>query len=195
VRQRLRAGVALAALLALALPVPAACGGADRVAAPDPPPGPTSPLASPTGGAPLEPTGTVTRHTDGDTLRISIDGTEEKVRLIGIDTPESVKPNSPVECFGKEAAAHLERLVPTGTPVRVVLDVEPRDRYGRLLAYVYRAADGLFVNVAMAADGYANVLTIPPNVAHTEDVRMAVTDARTAGRGLWSACAEDDPFA
>jgi micrococcal nuclease len=136
----------------------------------------------------------VTRHTDGDTLRIRIDGVEEKVRLVGIDTPESVKPNSPVECFGKEAAAHLARLVPLGTPVRVVLDAEPRDRYDRLLAYVYRAADGLFVNAAMAADGYANLLTIPPNVAHTDDVRAAVADARSAGRGLWSACVDDHPF-
>jgi micrococcal nuclease len=135
--------------------------------------------------------GTVTDTTDGDTLRIRIDGVEEKVRLIGIDTPESVSPSSPVECFGPEASRRLAELAPAGTPVRVVLDAEARDRYGRLLAYVYRAEDGRFLNLILAAEGYAEELTIEPNVAHTDDVRSAVSAARRGGLGLWSACTGD----
>ena len=75
-----------------------------------------------------------------------------------------------------------------GTRVRLVRDVEARDRYDRLLAYVYRAEDGLFVNEQMARDGYADVLTFPPNVAHAADFVDAVRAAREAGRGLWGAC-------
>ncbi len=135
---------------------------------------------------------TVVRVVDGDTLVADVGGNEERVRFIGIDTPESVKPNSPVECFGEEASAHTKELLPVGTRVRLVLDVEERDRYGRLLAYVY-GADGSFVNLALARDGYAGLLTYPPNVAHVDDFRSAVAEARAAGRGLWSACAKDLP--
>ncbi len=131
---------------------------------------------------------TVERIVDGDTLVADIAGSSERVRLIGVDTPESVKPNSPVECFGKEASAHLADLIPPGTPIRLERDVEARDRYDRLLAYVYRVEDGLFVNLAMAADGYAMVLTIPPNVAYAEDFAAAVARARVESKGLWSAC-------
>ena len=131
--------------------------------------------------------GVVGRVVDGDTLRVHI-GREETVRLIGIDTPESVDPRSPVECFGIEASKHLQELLPVGTRVRLVRDVEARDRYDRLLAYVYRAEDGLFVNEQMARDGYADVLTFPPNVAHAADFVDAVRAAREAGRGLWGAC-------
>lgn len=141
----------------------------------------------------VEANAVVTRHTDGDTLRVRMDGIEEKVRLIGIDTPESVHPSEPVECFGKEASAHLAELVPEGTRVRVVLDVEARDRYDRLLGYLFRSSDGSFVNLAMARDGYAAQLTIPPNVAHQSEIRAAVAEARQAGRGLWSACPDQEP--
>jgi len=129
----------------------------------------------------------VGRVVDGDTIRVHI-GSEETVRLIGIDTPESVDPRSPVECFGVEASTHLQELLPVGTRVRLVRDVEARDRYDRLLAYVYRAEDGLFVNEQMARDGYADVLTFPPNVAHAADFVDAVREAREAGRGLWGSC-------
>jgi micrococcal nuclease len=132
--------------------------------------------------------GVVTKITDGDTIHVHIGGGDETVRLIGIDTPESVDPRSPVECFGQEASAHLKELIPVGTDVRLVRDVEARDRYDRLLAYVYRADDDLFVNRQMALDGYADLLTYPPNVAHVEDFTTAVREARDAGRGLWSAC-------
>lgn len=136
---------------------------------------------------------TVLRVVDGDTIVADIDGNRERVRLIGIDTPESVKPNSPVECYGKEASAHTKDLLADGTPIRLVLDVEERDRYGRLLAYVYRASDGEFINLTLAEDGYAGLLTYPPNVAHVDEFRAAVASARRGGIGLWSACASDLP--
>ena len=141
------------------------------------------------GGAPAEPgAATVVRTVDGDTIVVRIGGRDERVRLIGIDTPESVDPRRPVECFGKEAAARTAELLPAGTPVRLVGDVEPRDRYDRLLAYVYRASDGLFVNLALAEEGYASLATFPPNVAHVDDFRAATARAREDGLGLWSAC-------
>ena len=128
---------------------------------------------------------TVEAVVDGDT--IAVDG-GERVRLTGIDAPESVKPASPVECFGIEASRHLKSMLPRGTRVRLVGDVEQRDRFGRLLAYVYRASDGLFVNAAMVRDAYAQPLSIPPNVAHAEELAALARSARAAGRGLWSAC-------
>jgi micrococcal nuclease len=100
-----------------------------------------------------------------------------------------VKPGSPVECFGKEASRVNARLV-AGRHVRLVRDAEERDRYGRLLAYVYRAGDGLFVNARLVRDGYATPLTIPPNVRFAERFRRLAAEARRAGRGLWRACEE-----
>jgi micrococcal nuclease len=131
---------------------------------------------------------TVIDVTDGDTITVRVDGREEDVRLIGIDTPEIHDPREPVQCFGAEASAYLASLLPDGSRVRLERDVEPRDLYARLLAYVYRASDGLFVNLALAEQGYANTLRIAPNVAHTEDFRVAVAEARRAHRGLWGAC-------
>jgi len=131
--------------------------------------------------------GRVVRVVDGDTIHVQLGGVEEKVRYIGVDTPESVKPGTPVQCFAKRASAYNERLV-DGERVRVVRDAEARDRYGRLLAYVYRARDGLFVNAALVRGGYAQPLTIPPNVAHAAEFRRLAAEARRAGRGLWSNC-------
>ena len=133
--------------------------------------------------------GRVVRVVDGDTIRVEVGGRTERVRYIGVDTPESVKPGSPVECFGKKASRFNARLV-AGRRVRLVRDVEERDRYGRLLAYVYRAGDGLFVNARLARDGYATPLTIPPNVRFAERFRREAAEARSAGRGLWRACEE-----
>jgi len=109
------------------------------------------------------------------------------VRYIGIDTPESVKPNTPVQCFAKAASAFNERLV-AGRRVTLVSDVEKRDRYGRLLAYVYRRPDGLFVNEELVQRGYARPLTIPPDVRFSARFTRLAGDARRAARGLWAAC-------
>jgi micrococcal nuclease len=132
--------------------------------------------------------GRVVRVVDGDTIRVALGGRVERVRYIGIDTPESVKPDTPVQCYARRAAAENARLV-ARRAVRLVLDVEPRDRFGRLLAYVYREDDGLFVNAALVRGGYARTLTIPPNVRFAERFRALAAQAREAGRGLWSACA------
>ncbi len=137
-------------------------------------------------------TGVVSKETDGDTIHVLLNGVDESVRFIGIDTPETHGRNGLIECFGKEAAAHTAALLPRGTPVRLVRDAEARDRYGRLLAYIYRAKDNLFVNLALARDGYADVLTYPPNVAHAEEFVAAVREAREANRGLWQACGSAD---
>lgn len=130
----------------------------------------------------------VVKVIDGDTLEARVNATTETVRLIGIDTPETHKPNTPVECFGVEATKALSRLVPAGTAIRLERDVEARDRFGRLLAYVYRADDGLFVNLEMVKAGFAAAYTHPPNVARTGDIVMAAGEARAADLGLWSAC-------
>jgi micrococcal nuclease len=129
----------------------------------------------------------VVRVVDGDTIRVSIGGRTERVRYIGVDTPESVKPGTPVQCYAKRAAAANEALV-AGRTVRLVGDVEHRDRYGRLLAYVYREPDGAFVNARLVRDGYARTLTIPPNVAHAGEFARLARAAREGERGLWRAC-------
>ncbi len=145
------------------------------------------------GSAPAEPgVGVVSRIVDGDTIVVRIGGADERVRLIGIDTPETVDPRSPVECFGAEASARITELIPPGTEVRLVRDVEARDRFDRLLAYVYRASDDLHVNLAMVEDGFAAAYTFPPNVAHTADFVAAAARAREAGLGLWGACGGPD---
>ena len=136
----------------------------------------------------------VDRVVDGDTVRVRLTGARapESVRLIGIDTPETHGPGGLRECFGKEASARLDELLPPGTEVRLVRDAEARDRYGRLLAYVFRRRDDLFVNLALAEQGFAAPLTIPPNVAHRDALVAAAAEAREAGRGLWGRCGGPD---
>jgi micrococcal nuclease len=133
-------------------------------------------------------TARVLRVVDGDTILVALGGAKERVRYIGMDTPETVKPRAPVECFGKKASAENRRLV-AGRDVRLVSDAEARDRYGRMLAYVYRASDGLFVNAELVRRGYATPLSIAPNVRHASRFRELAREARRARRGLWSACA------
>ncbi len=131
---------------------------------------------------------TIVRVVDGDTVVADLGAGDETVRLIGIDTPESVAPHRPVECYGHEASARLAALLPPGTPVRLTRDVEPRDRYDRLLAYVERADDGLFVNLAQVDAGYAEAFPFPPNVAHRPQFDDAERQAREARLGLWATC-------
>jgi micrococcal nuclease len=130
----------------------------------------------------------VVRVVDGDTIIVDFGGTETDVRLIGLDTPETVDPRRPVGCFGPEASAHTKELLPEGTAVRLERDAELHDRYDRLLAYVHRASDGLFVNEDLLAGGYGEVLSIAPNTAYASRFAAVERDARAAGQGLWSAC-------
>ncbi len=129
----------------------------------------------------------VTRVVDGDTIEVQLGATREKVRYIGVDTPETKHPAKGVECYGRQASDFNARLV-AGERVRLVRDVEQRDRYGRLLAYVYRIRDGLFVNAELARRGYAQPLPIAPDVRHAGRFANLARDARRQGRGLWSAC-------
>lgn len=122
---------------------------------------------------------------DGDTIEVLIDGEVEDVRYIGIDTPESVTPGEPVECFGKAASRANEHLV-AGETVRLVFDAERRDHYGRLLAYVH--VGETFVNGELVEDGYARTLEIEPNTSRAERLRRLATEAGRAGAGIWSAC-------
>src|SRR3954451_12319572 len=139
------------------------------------------------GAASTQEDGVVTRVVDGDTIHVALGGADETVRYIGIDTPESVKPNTPVQCFAEAASAANRRLV-DGRRVVLTFDAERRDRYGRLLAYVRRAGDGVFVNEQLVRDGYARTLTIPPNVRFAERFAGLARQARDDGRGLWHAC-------
>jgi micrococcal nuclease len=127
----------------------------------------------------------VTRVVDGDTAEVELDGGEEDVRYIGIDTPESVAPGQPVECYGHAASDLNEELV-EGEQVRLVFDDEPRDKYGRLLAYVHQG--DLFVNAELVRRGYARTLEIAPNTDHAPLFDRLEQQAAVAGRGLWGAC-------
>ena len=123
---------------------------------------------------------------DGDTIRVRLDsGRVERVRYIGVDTPETAKPHAPVECFAERAREFNERLV-GDREIRLELDVEERDRYGRLLAYVY--ADRTLVNAELLREGFADVLTVPPNVRFAARFRRLARDARQGGKGLWASC-------
>jgi micrococcal nuclease len=135
----------------------------------------------------------VTHVVDGDTIDVELpDGGEETVRYIGIDTPETVKPDNPVEFGGPRAHAVNERLV-GGKTVTLRFDLERRDVYGRLLAYVYlsRAGPGgrpLFVNAELVRRGLARTLTIEPNDSFAALFARLAARAGALGRGLWGRC-------
>lgn len=123
---------------------------------------------------------------DGDTF-IAVTGTRRfRVRLIGVDTPETVKPNTPVQCFGPQASAYAKHAL-TGKQVRLVYDVDRTDRYGRTLAYVYVGTT--FFNLALVQQGYAVVDTVPPDIAHVGEFVAAQRAARAKHLGLWLTCA------
>jgi micrococcal nuclease len=124
---------------------------------------------------------------DGDTIRVRyVSGHIGPVRYIGIDTPET-PPDGQAACYGEPAARFNAGLV-SGERVRLIQDRDRRDRYGRLLAYVYRERDRLFVNAELVRRGYAQPLTIPPNVTYAKKFRTLASQARSARRGLWAHC-------
>lgn len=129
----------------------------------------------------------VNRFVDGDTLVVNMNGRTEKVRLIGVDTPETHKPNTPVQCYGPAAAAFTRQLVGNNR-VRLVSDSlsTDRDRYGRLLRYVY-LADGTDVNERLISDGYGFYYPYFP-FSQASAFAAAEQAAMTAGKGLWSTC-------
>ncbi len=139
---------------------------------------PGSPAAS------AEGMGTVASITDGDTLRLEVDGVELRVRLVGIDTPE-VYPD--VECFGPEAEAALAALAPPGSTIGFAYDRDPRDRYDRELMYLF-TADGAFINYELVAQGYAEAVLFEPNDQYYDDLVAAERAAQDAGLGRWGQC-------
>lgn len=159
-----------------------ACDGDDADPSTTPPPGE------------VEANAVVDWVVDGDTIDVVIDGVEERVRLTGIDTPEIAhessgdRPGNDAECYADEAHDFIRSLIDEGSPVRLERDVGARDDYGRLLAYVYRASDGVFVNYELVRQGYATPLSIEPNTTYAD---LMVDAARAAERddvGLWAAC-------
>jgi micrococcal nuclease len=127
---------------------------------------------------------------DGDTVTLDVAGNTETVRLVGIDTPETVHPTKPVECFGPQASAFLTRLLPPGTQVRIQRDMQARDSYGRLLLYLFLPTPGgdKFVNLELVARGFAVPLSIEPNTRWRAAFVDAAFDAQRNSRGLWGAC-------
>jgi micrococcal nuclease len=129
-------------------------------------------------------TAEVTEVVDGDTIHALVDGEDESIRYIGIDTPE-VDPSIGVECFGEEASRRNRELV-AGERVRLVFGAESRDRYGRLLAYVY--VGDRFINAEIIRGGYARTLEIEPNIDRAPLLNRLEQEAANAGRGLWGSC-------
>ena len=142
-------------------------------------------------------TTTVVRVVDGDTLKVRYWGKEESIRLIGIDTPESrvnkkAKRDAKrsgqdiktITAMGTRATEYVESLVKTGDLITIEFGVQQRDRYGRLLGYVY-LSNGKMLNEEIVKAGYANVMTIPPNVKYQDRFLRAYKKARERKRGLW----------
>ena len=125
---------------------------------------------------------------DGDTVDIKLDGRTERVRLIGVNTPETKHPTKPIECFGPEASAYMTQLLPKGTDVRIERDEEARDRYGRMLLYLYRDSDNLFINLDLISRGYGTPMSIEPNTFHRNEFVHAAALAEASNVGLWKAC-------
>ena len=127
----------------------------------------------------------VTETVDGDTVHVETAQGTDTVRLLGVNTPETHHPTKGLECYGPEASAYTEQVL-TGRRVELELDVEHRDKYGRLLAYVL--LDGHRFNDDLLERGYARVLVIPPNGVHARTMLEEQLAAKRARRGLWGAC-------
>lgn len=130
----------------------------------------------------------VERVVDGDTVVLEVDGERERARLLRIDTPELGRDGRPAECLAERASDALHGLLPPGTRVMLMTDVEARDQYGRLLVHLW-TDDGDWVNGHMLVEGWANVVTFPPNTALDGEVLAAQRAARDARTGLWDPAA------
>jgi micrococcal nuclease len=135
--------------------------------------------------AALRRTAVVTRVVDGDTAHVRYHGRDVDVRFIGVDTPETVAPGQPVECYGPESSAFTTKQL-TGASVRLEFDVDRIDPYGRTLAYIW--LNHTLFNETLVRDGYARVATYPPDTKYVQRFVAAQDDARDANRGLWGAC-------
>lgn len=132
----------------------------------------------------------VTRVVDGDTIVVDIAGEENKVRLIGVDTPESVHPDESRNVpYGKISSEFTKNAL-LGNLVYLEYDVEARDRYGRILAYVW--LDDVMFNKTLLSEGHAVLATYPPNVRYVEEFTKLQTQARNQGKGVWADESYDD---
>lgn len=138
--------------------------------------------------------GTVTRVVDGDTAVINVDGQERRVRLLGVDTPETVHPNKPVQFYGKEASNFTKQSL-TGQRVWLEYDKNPQDRYNRHLAYIWTAKPANITDATIRRDmfnarlllgGYAKVLIIKPNTRYAKEFAELESEARSSRRGVWA---------
>jgi micrococcal nuclease len=130
---------------------------------------------------------TIVSVVDGDTIVLSVQNQTETVRLLGIETPETVHPTRPIECFGPEASAFTKATLEKGSVVKLVRDVEPRDRYQRLLVYLF-LADGTLFNQSLIDRGLARTLSIEPNTAFASQFASHESSARNRRVGLWLYC-------
>jgi len=150
-----------------------------------------TPGASPeSGSVPLVPNAQVVFVIDGDTIEVDIDGIQETIRFIGIDTPEKTGGFRPAECYGDEASERMRQLLEPGDAIRLELDIEARDRFERLLAYVY-SPDGL-LNELMVAEGYAEAVRFEPNTTLATRFEAAEASAKEFNLGLWRDCGSAD---
>ncbi|TSC66199.1 MAG: nuclease [Microgenomates group bacterium Gr01-1014_80] len=152
---------------------------------PKPLPSPTSPTVNIEGEKAL-----VTKVIDGDTIKVSMVGKEVTVRILGVDTPETVDLRKSVQCFGKEASHETKKLL-DGQQVILQKDVSDKDKYDRLLRYVFLPlgdGDTLFISDYLIREGYAHTLTIPPDVKYADQFLRAQRQAREAKKGLWGKC-------
>jgi micrococcal nuclease len=130
---------------------------------------------------------TIVSVVDGDTIVLSVQNQTETVRLLGIETPETVHPTRPIECFGPEASAFTKATLEKGSVVKLVRDVEPRDRYQRLLVYLF-LTDGTLFNQLLIDRGLARTLSIEPNTAFASQFASHESSARNRRVGLWLYC-------
>jgi micrococcal nuclease len=132
--------------------------------------------------------GTIVDVVDGDTIDITTNNITKRVRLIGINTPETKHPTKKTECYGKEASEYMVKLLPKGTKVNLVYDKETTDKYGRVLAYIYVRSNNMFVNLNLVSKGYAKTMTFKPNTLHAYEFEIAQKIAKTNQIGLWNKC-------
>jgi micrococcal nuclease len=130
---------------------------------------------------------TIVSVVDGDTIVLKVQNQTETVRLLGIDTPETVHPSKPIECFGPEASAFTKVTLVKGSTVKLLRDVESRDRYQRLLVYLF-LADGTLFNQLLIDRGFARTLSIEPNTAFASQFAWHESNAKNRRVGLWQSC-------
>ena len=169
--------------LAIPLVLLLACTTATVTVTGDPRAPDSAPPSGATNGKPLA---TVTRVVDGDTAHVLFRGRDVTVRFIGVDTPETVAPGQPIECYGPEASHFTTRKL-TGKRIRLEFDVDRIDPFGRTLAYLWMDDDSLF-NETLVRRGFATVATYPPDTRYLQRFEAAQRVAKAAGRGLWGAC-------